>query len=202
MVFYNSHNDPYQEFGLVEEKREARTLVCVGRITKSKGQDVLIRAVARLAGAFKDITVQFIGDGPDRERCQGLAQSLGLSRNCQFLGSLPRSEVFRFMARARVCVVPSLSEAFGQVAIEALSVGTPVVASAVGGLTEIVRENGNGFQVPAGDGVALASRIELLLSEHDTYERLGVEGRRDFLKRFEMGSSVREQADWLETLVF
>jgi glycosyltransferase involved in cell wall biosynthesis len=105
------------------------------------------------------------------------------------------------MAESALTVVPSRSEAFGLVVIESMAVGTPAVASAVGGIPEIIRDGVDGFLVPPDDPAALADKIGLLLSNAELRHKMGLNARERFLSRFEQSRVVKEQADWLEQIV-
>lgn len=105
------------------------------------------------------------------------------------------------MATASVCVVPSRSEAFGRVNIEAMAAGTPVVASGVGGIPEIVRDGQDGFLVPPDNPQALADKLRLILSDPALRAAMGQSARQRFLDCFEQQANVARQADWFEALV-
>ncbi|MCH5673543.1 glycosyltransferase [Streptomyces gilvus] len=136
----------------------------VGRLERVKGVDVLLDAFRRLGRGR--LTV--VGDGPDRARLEGLAGP-GVS----FTGWQEPAGVSDRLASASVVVLPSLwPENFPTVALEALRMGRPLVASRVGGLPELVGDD-NGALVPAGDAAALASALDALLGRRDVLERMG-----------------------------
>jgi glycosyltransferase involved in cell wall biosynthesis len=183
---------------------EARTpgrLVCVGRFFPSKGQDVLIRALAIITHTHPAVSLELIGEGPEQQACQNLARTLGLEQRCHFLGAIQHDEVLRHMASAVATVVPSRSEAFGLVNIESMAVGTPVVASAVGGITEIVRDGQDGFLVPPDAPELLAERLSQMLAKPKLALVMGANARQRFLSLFEQQRAVAEQADWLENIM-
>jgi phosphatidyl-myo-inositol dimannoside synthase len=136
-------------------------LVAVGRASPEKGFDVLLDAVhiARRDGA--DVTLDIIGDGPDRAALEARSAQLGLAGAVRFLGQLPRAALYERMATAHAVVVPSRREGLGLVAAEALALGRPVIASDVGGLPEVVTA-GTGMLVPPGDAAALAHALRSL----------------------------------------
>ncbi len=103
--------------------------------------------IARRDGA--DVTLDIIGDGPDRAALEARSAQLGLAGAVRFLGPLPRAALYERMATAHAVVVPSRREGLGLVAVEALALGRPVIASHVGGLPEVVT---------AGTGMLVASR--------------------------------------------
>ncbi|MDB6027989.1 MAG: hypothetical protein JWM68_4212 [Verrucomicrobiales bacterium] len=200
-VFHNALADPMPECGPDSAPTDGNRLVCVGRLFPSKGQDVLIRALAVLQASHPDAHVEFIGEGPAKDSYQNLAADLGISNRCKFLGHLEHSEVLRRMANAVATVVPSRSEAFGLVNIESLAVGTPVIASGVGGILEIVRDGMDGFLVPVDDPETLAAKVALLLSSPKLRHEMHCHARQRFLAHFEQKKAVLEQADWFESQV-
>jgi glycosyltransferase involved in cell wall biosynthesis len=104
------------------------------------------------------------------------------------------------MASAVVTVVPSRSEAFGLVNIESMAVGTPVVASKVGGIVEIIRHGVDGFLVPPDNAEALAEKLKVILCNPHVRREMRTSCRQRFLEQFEQRRSVLEQADWHEEL--
>jgi glycosyltransferase involved in cell wall biosynthesis len=134
-------------------------LVTVGRLVAEKGYDVLIDAVLRLRDEGQRVTVDLIGDGPDAVALATRAASLG--DDVRFHGARSREEIAVHLASAHALVVPSRREGLGMVALEALAVGCPVIASATGGLVELVGD-GDGALVPPGDPDALADAIRRL----------------------------------------
>jgi len=200
-VLRNSLVDPLPGLILDQTKSLKNKVVCVGRLHPTKGQDTLIRAVAILKNVLPNITIEFIGDGPSKESCLQLARDLGVEDACSFEGDIRHDEVLKRMALATATVVPSRSEGFGLVNIESLAVGTPVVASCVGGIVEVIRDGVDGFLVPPDNPDALAERLLLLLSNPDLRRTMSRNARERFLTTFEQSKVVKEQADWFETVV-
>jgi len=142
----------------------ARPLVVfAGRLTAAKNLDVAVRAVERLPEA----TLIVIGDGEERQRLEGTAGD-----RVRFVGARPRSEVLGFLAAADVAVLPSAWENFPHAVVEALAMGTPVVATRVGGVPEIVRDGQNGLLVEPGDDAGFASALERVVRDEDLRARL------------------------------
>ena len=198
-VLHNSLGDPLPGLELDQTESAQSKLVCVGRLHPTKGQDTLIRAAAILKRLRPDIAIEFIGDGPFKERCLQLAHDLGVEDACIFEGDIRHDEVLKRMALATATVVPSRSEAFGLVNIESLAVGTPVVASRVGGIVEVIRDGVDGFLVPPDNHEILAEKLLLLLSNPHLRRTMSRNARERFLTTFEQSKVIKEQADWLET---
>ena len=114
-----------------------------------------------------------IGDGPDRARLERHALELGLNGRVRFVGSVPRAEVLEALAGAQALVISSDWENFPHTAVEALALGTPLIATAVGGVPEIVSDGVNGLLVPPGRPDALAAAIARFLGSEELRARLG-----------------------------
>ncbi len=198
-VFHNALFDPLPGRESVEPDRH--DLVCVGRLSPSKGQDVVIRAISSLRHSVPDLSVEFIGDGPTRTTLLELAKTLAVEDRCRFVGALGHDQVLERMASAYATVVPSRSEAFGLVGIESLAVGTPVIGSLTGGLMETIRDGVDGFLVPADDPESLAKKLLLLLSAPELRRSMSKNARERFLSHFENQKVVSDQVTWLESIV-
>jgi glycosyltransferase involved in cell wall biosynthesis len=136
------------------------TLAFAGRLTAQKSLDVGIEA-ARRAG----VALVVAGDGPDREELerQGYAR---------FVGPLPRQRVLELFRAADASLLSSSWENFPHTVVEALAVGTPVIATRTGGVNEVVRDGENGLVVEPGDPLALAQAIERFFADSELASRL------------------------------
>ncbi|MDB6121299.1 MAG: hypothetical protein JWQ71_292 [Pedosphaera sp.] len=200
-VFFNSLADPMRESCFLYAPPRDGKLICVGRLFPSKGQDVLIRALAILKTQVPFIHVDFVGEGPSLAAFQQLARDLDVDKQCTFVGRLDHGEVLKKMAASAATVVPSRNEAFGLVNIESMAMGTPVVASRVGGIIEIVRDGVDGFLVAQDDPKILAEKLSALLLEPGLRQQMSLNARERFLSTFEQQRLVQEQADWQESIV-
>ena len=145
-----------------------RTLVFAGRLGPQKALGVALQALVDVPG----VTLAVAGDGPERSALERRAGELGLDGRVSFLGSVPRAQVLRLFRAADASVLPSAWENFPHTVVEALAVGCPVIATAVGGVPEVVRDGENGLLVPPGDPAALAAAIERFFSDGDLRARL------------------------------
>ncbi|MCG3148779.1 MAG: D-inositol-3-phosphate glycosyltransferase [Verrucomicrobiae bacterium] len=195
-VILNAINDP----GVNAVVPATDRLVCAARFERSKGQDVLIRALGLLREQQPTVRVEFIGSGPAQAACEELARAEKIADRCAFLGRVPHGEVLRHMAGATATVLPSRSDNCPLVTIESLAVGTPVLGSRVGGIPEVVRDGVDGFLVPPDDPAALAAKLDGLLSDPALQRQLRVNSRAGYCERFDLQKAVPPQADWLEEL--
>jgi|SRR5665213_8276 len=135
----------------------------VGALIPRKGVDVLIRAISCIHDLMPALQVVIVGDGPDRDLLVALTSQLGLLGVIKFAGPKTRTEIVSLYRRARVLAVPSRAEPFGLVVVEGQMLGAVVVASAVGGIPEIIADCQTGLLVepdnPALLGAAIASAL-------------------------------------------
>ncbi len=163
-----------------------RLLLFVGRLDPVKGLNILFEALCLLLrdlGSEGQPGVCLAVIGGDSESLEALRDEAtcldevrerhGLKEMVAFLGSRAQETLPYYYSAADICVMPSLYESFGLVALEAMACGTPVVASRVGGLPYLVRDGETGLLVPENDPAALAQALKVLLSQPELRERLG-----------------------------
>lgn len=136
------------------DRPPAEYLLFVGTLLPVKNPDLLLRAYAAVAPTTS-LDLAIAGEGPMAPALRRLASELGISHRVRFLGRLSHQKVGEAMRRAHALVLPSSHEGMPIVVVEALASGTPVVASAVGGIPELVRDEGLGLLVEPGDQWAL-----------------------------------------------
>jgi glycosyltransferase involved in cell wall biosynthesis len=136
-------------------------LIAVGRASREKGFDVLLEAFAIARADGLDATLEIVGTGPERVPLSEQRDRLGLVAAVAFIEPLPRDALHERIAAAHALVVPSRHEGLGLVAVEALALRRPVIASRVGGLVEVVTP-GSGVLVPPEDASALAAALRAL----------------------------------------
>ncbi len=165
-----------------------RSILFVGRIEPLKGIDTLLQALSilrdRWPHALEHTCLVIIGgdpwsQNPDEEmaRLQSMRAELGLADLVAFIGAKGHDVLPFYYAAASVVVVPSYYESFGMVALEAMAVGTPVIASDVGGLSYLVQHGITGFRVPRRSPEALAERLLALLTDEALRRQMGHQAR-------------------------
>ncbi len=145
-----------------------KTLAFAGRLGPQKALGVALQALVDVP----DVTLAVAGDGPERSALERRVGELGLDGRVSFLGSVPRVQVLRLFRAADASLLASAWENFPHTVVEALAVGCPVIATAVGGVPEVVRDGENGLLVPPGDPAALAAAIERFFSDSELRARL------------------------------
>jgi glycosyltransferase involved in cell wall biosynthesis len=147
---------------------EGKTLAFAGRLTAAKALGIALEAVARTKG----VSFLVAGDGDERSALERRARELGLDGRVRFLGPQPRERVLEVFRAADATILSSTWENFPHMVVEALAVGTPVIATSVGGVAEIVEDGRNGLLVPPGDAEALADAIGRFFADEGLRERL------------------------------
>jgi glycosyltransferase involved in cell wall biosynthesis len=173
--------------------RESARLLFVGRLNKQKGIELLLHALSRLPN--RDIRLDIVGDGEDRQTLQELAGALGVADRVTWHGAIPHARLADFYRRASALVVPSVGEGLGLVAVEAQLCDTPVVAFDSGGLPDVVQHDRTGVLVKEVDAAAMAAAIVSLLGRDDRGASLGAAGRLHALATFAPESVARRYAD-------
>ena len=173
--------------------RPIRTVITVANLRPEKSHETLLAAASTLVREHPELHFQIVGAGPRRQELEALAASRGVSAHVSFLGH--REDVASLLAGADVFVLPSLSEAFPNGAIEAMASGLPVVASAVGGLLDLIDTGHNGILVQPGDPEHLASAIRRLIGDRPLATRLGQAARAHVTQRYSFDRMVQAFED-------
>ena len=159
-------------------KRE-QYAIFVGRLTAEKGVQTLVEAWKRLPGAV----LKILGDGEMRSKLEKIVNQNKLQ--VEFLGMQPRDEVLRMVSSAAVQIIPSeCYEGFPMALLEAYASGTPVVASRLGSLDELVIEDETGLKFEAGNAESLAQVVQKLMADPAQLSRLGQRAYEVFLQRY------------------
>ena len=147
----------------------------VARLEPVKGVEFFVRAVADLLEDHPDVGFAVAGAGSQEQALRSLATMLGLQDRIAWLGNV--SAVALLLSEMDIVVLPSLSEGLPMVALEAMALGRPIVATRVGGIPEIVVDGETGVLVPPGDHRSLAAAIGALLSDTERARTMGHAGQ-------------------------
>jgi glycosyltransferase involved in cell wall biosynthesis len=171
--------------------RAVPRLIAVGRLKAPKDFVTLVRALATLpAGSFEALLV---GEGPDRAAIEAEIQRLGLGEQVRLAGE--RTDVPALLADSDVFVLSSASEGLPVSVLEAMAAEVPVVASAVGGLAELVVDGETGLLSPPGDAEALGAALARLIADRELRRRLGAAGRARAEALFDLPGFRRAHVD-------
>lgn len=156
-----------------------KTLLFVGRLVEKKGVKYLLRSIPLVRNKIPNIKLTIVGDGPSRESLENLAKKSAITDHVDFVGFKTGQEKINYFHSSGILVVPSIQTERGDVEglpvviMEGMAAGKPIIASNVGGISEIVRENENGFLVKPESPDHLAEKIVHLLNSPGTAEQMG-----------------------------
>ena len=162
----------------------ARLIGTVGRLVRFKGHKYLLDALVRLRHSHPTVRLLIVGGGPERDTLERYAQERGLVEAAMFLGH--RADVADLLVAMELFILPSEAEDFGRVLLEAMATGRPVVATAAGGVPEVVEANVTGLLVEPADAAALAEAVSTLLADPRRAQAMGQAGRQRVEKYFTM----------------
>lgn len=165
-------------------------LLTVARLTEQKGHRFLIEALPALLAEWPSLVCLFVGEGECRESLRELARKNGVEQSCRFVGS--RDDLVDWYAAADVVVLPSLSEGFPFVLLEALAMSCPVVATAVNGVPEIIEEGTTGVLVPPRNARALETAIRNVLRDPAWAARMATAGQKIVATRLTAAKMVQD----------
>lgn len=185
-----------EEFGLLPEDE---VLVTIGRLTEQKGQVHLVKAMRLVVEVRPRTKLLIIGEGELRPKLEQETQRQGLSGKVHFVGV--RDDVFEVLKCADLFVLPSLWEGLPMTLLEAMAVGTPVVATAVTGVREVIESEVNGLLVPSRNPEALVVGILKVLQTKEWARQLADRARAEVQERFSMERMAQEYEQFYEALV-
>ena len=154
----------------------------VGRIDKNKGHVYLLTAVAKLLAERSDIFVVVVGDGPERTSLMEFCANAGIDEHVSFVGF--QANATAYMSNLDAMVIASMHEGIPYTLLEAMAVGVPVVATAVGGIPEVVEDSVSGLLIQPGDPEAIAASLTRLASDPGLRARLAHEASEVVRHRF------------------
>lgn len=168
----------------------------IGRLSPIKGHTFFLRAVSKVIKVIPRVKVLIVGDAPPdkikySQELEDLSRRLGLTKYVEFLGR--RSDMPEILSKMDLLVLATVTqEAFGRVIIEAFACGVPVLATSVGGVTEIIRNGENGLLVPPEDPHAMADAIVKILKDRRLSKNLAKVARRDVEEKFALDKMVKD----------
>ena len=180
------------EFTGVEDISKGNQLVCVGRICKAKGQELLVEALAEIRDDFPDVHLVLVGDGEERATVEQRISSLNLEDNVTLVGWASNAKVRAIIAQSRVLVLPSFAEGLPIVLMESLALGRPVVTTAIYGIPELV-DSECGWLLQPGDKEALVKSLaEVLTKEPDALSAMAQKGRKRVFEQHDQVQNAKQ----------
>ena len=165
---------------------ERKIILCAGVLIPRKGVDILLTAFPEVVKEIPAAKLWVIGKADEFEYGESLknqVKKLGLDASVSFMGEMSQDNLAEHMAKADVFVLPTQSEGLPRVVFESMAAGTPVIASAVSGIPEIIEDGATGFLVPSGNVATLAERLRWMLQHPEETREMGQRAR-EFARRF------------------
>jgi glycosyltransferase involved in cell wall biosynthesis len=202
--------DRFSENGASARDRadSSNRLLFVGRLVEKKGVEHLIRAMPSIIAAAPGASLTVVGDGPRREALEREALALGVAGSIVFKGALPNSELPSFYNNADLFIAPSVvaesgdTEALGVVLLEAAACGLPIIATRVGGISDVVLHGETGLLVEEKSPGQLANAAIELINDRPRAARLGSAARRHIVESFGWDSVALRFREIYDELIY
>lgn len=176
-VLYNGVNTslftPPQDY----DAHSTPTILSVGRLIPSKGQELVLRAIAELRRKYPQLRYEIIDDGPERSHLETLAHELKIAESVKFLGRQNRQFVAEAMKRCTIFALPSRDEAMGCVYLEAMATARPIIGCLEQGIEEIVRHSENGWLIQPDNLQEMVKALDTLLANASLRKQMGQKAR-------------------------
>ncbi len=180
--------------------RDTRSIMTVSRLVEKNNVGNLIRAVALVRGTLPDVRLVIIGSGRLRGELERCASDLNISDAVEFVGSVPHHQLGAYLASAGVFARPSLSEGLGSAFLEAMGARVPVVASAVGGIPDIVHEGHTGLLCDPQNPEDIARAIIRLMTDTELRQRITEEAYQ-FVQRYDWSVIAQQMGELYKELM-
>jgi glycosyltransferase involved in cell wall biosynthesis len=187
-----------KEKGRLGISLNSKVVGTVARLRKEKGIEYLLKSVPKVLAVFPNTIFLIVGDGPLRGELESLSRRLRIDQNVIFTGY--QEDVPKILSIFDIKVLPSLTEGFGLVIVEAMAMGKPIIATNVGGTKEILKDGETGLLVPSKDPKILSEKIIYLLSNEGEAKRLGMKAKEES-KKYDINLYVRRLEEQYSELV-
>lgn len=177
------------------------TILFVGRLAEVKGVEYLLDAVRKLKQEKQEFKLLIVGDGPLKQSFESYVEQHQLSEFVELVGWVPSDQLNDYYSVADVFVGPSLSEPQGLVFCEALATGTPVIATNVGGLPDIVQEGKTGYLISPKSSDAIKSKLLYLITHRDELKKMSNRARASVYDRFSWQSTTSRYREIFSSLI-
>ena len=180
-------------------KRNEKTLIYLGRLTKSKRADHVLRVFKIINQSVKDTYLWIAGSGPEEKRLIRLARDLGISEKTKFFGRVSQEKKAELLSKAHLMLFPAVHEGWGLVVLEANACRTPVIGYNVPGLRDSIKEGFNGYLVDDGNIKAMANHAIDLLQNEKVLRNISSSAVK-YSKKFNWDKSSKEFASFLKSV--
>ncbi|PCJ49781.1 MAG: colanic acid biosynthesis glycosyltransferase WcaL [Gammaproteobacteria bacterium] len=183
-----------KQFEYREPTNKARKILYVGRLSAEKGIPILFDSISKLKNQNYDIELTLLGDGDDRAYLENLSREKNLDSSIRFAGFVSHEEIAKSLRDSDIFVLPSFAEGIPVALMEAMAIGIPVIATAVGGVTELVVDQETGLVVSPADPDSLANAITRYVDSPDLCKSISTKARNKVAEEF----NIDNQIDLLE----
>jgi len=175
-------------------------ILFVGRLTKAKGVDILLKAIKIIKEKYqKEIRAAIVGKGYLDEELKGLVMELGIEKEVEFLGV--RRDIEKLMQSTKLFVLPSRWEGLPLTILEAMSSGVGIIATKVGGIPEVIENEKEGILISPEDPEALAGAIAELLKDRELRVKLGVNAYKKVKEKYSMEVYTKNIVEFYKSLI-
>jgi glycosyltransferase involved in cell wall biosynthesis len=194
------HGIDHQKVGGRLFEKVTHRVVTAGRLVAHKAMEDVIRAFARVAAEYPNAELVILGDGPERQRLEEFAATLGVANAITFRGHVPHHEVFEELAQAELFIFLSSSERLPNVVKEAMACRCLVVTTATLGIEELLADGVHGWVVPSGAWEQAAERALRAFSDPESSRAMAAEAQKHVLEKFDLLRLMREMVQKWEEL--
>jgi len=152
------------------------------RITARKGIKYLLEAMAKLLPEYSNVHLKLMGEGDEKENLEKMSKELGIEKNVEFVGRVPREDTAPFYREANIFVLPSFNEGMSNAMLEALASGLPLIATDTGGTKELLEDGKNGFIIQMKNSEDIAEKIKRLIDNPELRQKMAEESRKKALE--------------------
>ena len=170
-----------------------------GRLVEGKGIDVLLNAWGKVVFNFKNVCLLILGEGPFESRLKERCQGLGIEKNVKFLGLV--NNVRKHLAMSDIFVFPSFHEGFPNSVLEAMACGLPVIATRIGGIVDVIKDEENGLLVEPGNANQLADALKKLISDPEYASVLGKNALKTVRENYDINVIANRYVELYERLI-
>ncbi len=173
----------------IKKNEDHFQILCISSLIKRKGIEYLIIAMMKITQKYPKLKLVIIGEGSEKNKLIELIKEFNLKDNIELLQNLDEATLLKYYISSDIFILPSIhyqgfSEGLGVVLIEAMACGIPVIGTKIGGITDIIEDNANGFLISEKSPDDIANRVLLILSNPELKEKFSINGRKTVNTKF------------------